>query len=155
MRPVRTLALALLLGLLLPAASWAQVVLQHAPLDVTTQAASTTQTSADFVAPPGATGAWVVIDITAIVGTPDLDIEMYLVDPHTGKERLLFADLALAAVATLTHMWGGVSSGLPDLDMDTAVARGFPRNWRIKGVTDVGASTPTITYKVSVNYFYN
>ncbi len=137
-------------------------------LNVVAQVASTTQTSADIEIPgrqQDGTGPLtrarcdipkqllMTIDVSAETDTPDLDIEVYIVDRASGTEAEIGSVDTIATVSKQIIAIGLGAIATPG-HINAAIAASFGSIIRIKGVTDAGTGSPTITYTVGIEIAY-
>jgi hypothetical protein len=113
-------------------------------LTLTAQGAGTV-TGADLLNTT-ARGIHLVIDITALTGTgPTCTVTVYGFDPVSGKEYVILASTALAAVATtVLKIYPGLTAAANLTANDV-----LPMHWRVKAV--VAGTSPAVTAKISAS----
>lgn len=94
---------------------------------------------------PSQRGLHLVIDITAVGGTPTLTVTIEGKDPTSGKYYTILASAALSAVATT------VLKVYPALAASANVAANdvLPSTWRVKAV--VAGTTPSVTATIAAS----
>jgi len=92
-----------------------------------------------------ARGLHLVIDITAITGTPTLTVTIQGKDAVSGKYYTILASAALAAVATtVLRVYPGLAAAA-----NLAVNDVLPRDWRV--TYTIGGGTPAVTATIAAS----
>lgn len=109
---------------------------------ITHAAAAAGVNSADQ-ANSSARGVKVVVDITAITGTPTLTVTLQGKDPISGKYYTLLASAALSAVGTtVLTVYPGLTAAANLTANDV-----LPATWRV--ITAIGGTTPAVTATIA------
>lgn len=90
-------------------------------------------------------GLHLIIDITAVGGTPTLTVTIEGKDPTSGKYYTILASAALSSVATtILRVYPGLTASA-----NVTVNDVLPRVWRVKSV--IGGTTPQVTATIAAS----